>query len=243
MIKVLIIIPTYIEEVNISILVPRIIGNISKVDILIVDDNSSDSTIMNVNEMQEKYSNLFLIKRASKMGVASAYIEGYKWGLARNYEYIGQMDADLSHRVRDLKKLISAIESQKDIALAIGSRWVQSGGTENWPLKRILLSKLGNSYIRFMFNLKVHDCTAGFRIYSSNFLNKIIFSELQSKGFSFQVEMLRKIMQLNGEILEIPIIFRERKHGRSKITLGIILEAYFYVTKAGVLRKISKNQW
>jgi len=236
------IIPTYIEEVNIAILVPRIIGNLSNVDILIVDDNSPDLTIRNVNEMQKKFNNLYLIKRASKMGVASAYIEGYKWGLARNYEYIGQMDADLSHRVRDLKKLLSSVESKKDIALVIGSRWVQNGGTENWPLKRILLSKLGNEYIRFMFNLKVHDSTAGFRIYSSNFLNKILFGELQSKGFSFQVEMLRKITQLKGEIVEIPIIFRERKHGRSKITLGIIMEAYFYVTKAGVLRRIIRNQ-
>jgi len=234
------IIPTYIEEVNISILVPRIFSNLNNVDVLIIDDNSTDRTIENIQEMQKKYSKLFLIKRAAKMGVASAYIEGYKWGLSRNYKYIGQMDADLSHRVRDLKKLIVSVDTHKNIALVIGSRWVLKGGTENWPLKRIMLSRIGNLYIRFMFNLRVHDSTAGFRIYSSNFLNEIIFGDLQSKGFSFQVEMLRKIMQLNGEILEIPIIFRERKYGRSKITLGIILEAYFYVTKAGILSRMNQ---
>lgn len=239
LVRVLMIIPTYIEEVNISILVPRIFKNLSNVDVLVIDDNSTDRTVEKITEMQKLYNNLFLIKRKAKMGVASAYIEGYKWGLSKNYEYIGQMDADLSHRVRDLKNLIATVDSQKDIALVIGSRWVSKGGTENWPMKRIILSKLGNSYIKSMFNFKVNDSTAGFRIYSSKILSKVLFGDLQSKGFSFQVEMLRKIMHLNGEILEVPIIFRERQYGRSKITLGIILEAYVYVTKNGVLSRIN----
>jgi len=238
--KILIIIPTYIEEANISILIPRIFNNLDNVDILIVDDNSSDQTCKKIQKFQEKYANLYLIMRTKKMGVASAYIEGYKWGLARDYKYLGQMDADLSHRVRDLKNLIFIVENHKNVSLVIGSRWVLNGGTENWPMKRSLLSKLGNKYIRFMFSLKVHDTTAGFRIYSSKVLSKIDFSSLKSQGFSFQIEMLRKIMQLNGEIREIPIIFRERQYGRSKITLGIILEAYSYVTKAGLRNKLSR---
>jgi dolichol-phosphate mannosyltransferase len=178
--------------------------------------------------------------RTKKMGVASAYIEGYEWGLAREYKYLGQMDADLSHRVRDLKNLIFIVENHQDVSLVIGSRWVLNGGTENWPMKRSLLSKLGNKYIRFMFSLKVHDTTAGFRIYSSQVLSEIDFSTLKSQGFSFQIEMLRKIMQLNGEIREIPIIFRERQYGRSKITLGIIVEAFLYVTKAGLRNQLNK---
>ena len=236
--KILIIIPTYIEETNISILIPRIFNHLDNVDILIVDDNSSDQTCRKIQKFQEKYANLYLIMRAKKMGVASAYIEGYKWGLARDYKYLGQMDADLSHRVRDLKNLIFIVENHKNVSLVIGSRWVLNGGTENWPMKRSLLSKLGNKYIKFMFSLKVHDTTAGFRIYSSKVLRKIDFSSLKSQGFSFQIEMLRKIMHLNGEIREIPIIFRERQYGRSKITLEIILEAYTYVTKAGLKNKL-----
>lgn len=238
--KTLIIIPTYIEEVNISILIPRIFNNLNNVDVLIIDDNSSDRTCQKIQKFQEKYANLYLIMRTKKMGVASAYIEGYRWGLARDYKYLGQMDADLSHRVRDLKNLVFIVENHKDLSLVIGSRWVINGGTENWPIKRTLLSKLGNKYIRFMFNLNIYDTTAGFRIYSSKILSKIDFSSLKSQGFSFQIEMLRKIMQLNGEIREVPIIFRERRHGRSKITLGIILEAYLYVTKAGLRNKLSR---
>ena len=236
--KILIIIPTYIEEANISILIPRIFNNLDNVDILIVDDNSSDQTCKKIQKFQEKYANLYLIMRTKKMGVASAYIEGYKWGLARDYKYLGQMDADLSHRVRDLKNLIFIVENHKNVSLVIGSRWVLNGGTENWPMRRSLLSKLGNKYIKFMFSLKVHDTTAGFRIYSSKVLRKIDFSSLKSQGFSFQIEMLRKIMHLNGEIREIPIIFRERQYGKSKITLEIILEAYTYVTKAGLKNKL-----
>jgi dolichol-phosphate mannosyltransferase len=238
--KVLIIIPTYIEEANISILIPRLFNNLENVDVLVVDDNSSDQTCKKIQKFQEKYSNLHLIMRTKKMGVASAYIEGYKWGLAREYKYLGQMDADLSHRVRDLKNLIFIVENHQDVSLVIGSRWVLNGGTENWPMKRSLLSKLGNKYIRFMFSLKVHDTTAGFRIYSSQVLSEIDFSTLKSQGFSFQIEMLRKIMQLNGEIREIPIIFRERQYGRSKITLGIIVEAFLYVTKAGLRNQLNK---
>lgn len=240
LVKVLMIIPTYIEADNISILIPRIFTNLNNVDLLIVDDNSSDRTCQYIQDFQKEYKNLFLIVRTEKMGVASAYVEGYSWGLAHDYQYIGQMDADLSHRIRDLKKLISVVENQKKISVVIGSRWVHNGGTENWPIVRTLLSKLGNSYIRLMFDLKVRDATAGFRIYSSSFLSKINFNSLKSQGFSFQIEMLRKVIQLNGEIKEIPIIFRERKYGRSKITFGIILEAYIYVTKEGLKSKITK---
>jgi dolichol-phosphate mannosyltransferase len=234
------IIPTFFEKDNISILIPRLLKNLDNVDILIIDDNSTDGTVQNIEKLQKVHTNLYLIKRSLKMGVASAYIIGYDWGLKRKYKYIGQMDADLSHRIRDLSNLVLVSRKQESFGVIIGSRWISGGSTENWPIKRILLSKLGNLYIRIMLNLQVKDSTAGFRIYSSKFLEKIDFNKLESRGFSFQVEMLKEIINLNGKIIEIPIIFRERVYGRSKITWKIILEAYLYVTKIGLQNKFNK---
>lgn len=238
--KTLIVIPTFLEESNVAILIPRIFNNLEDVDILIVDDNSPDQTCEVIRKFQKKYPNLYLIERKNKMGVASAYIEGYLWGISRNYQYLGQMDADLSHRVRDLKNLISGLGNRNNIGLVIGSRWVENGKTEKWSMKRRMLSKFGNKYIRFMLNLKINDITAGFRIYSNEVLKKMNFETIQSRGFAFQVEMLRKMVEANITIIEIPITFREREFGKSKITLGIILEAYVYVTAIGIKHKLSK---
>jgi dolichol-phosphate mannosyltransferase len=203
---------------------------------MVVDDNSPDKTIEAVEKLQTEYKNLYLIKRLSKMGVASAYIEGYEWGLRKEYKFLGQMDADLSHRIRDLQKLMKSLINYPELDLVIGSRWIFGGKTENWPIQRILLSKLGNKYIKLMLNLGIEDSTAGFRIYSRNILQTINLNSLKSEGFSFQVEMLRKVLESKGSILEIPIVFRERIYGYSKITIRIIIEAYIYVTKAGLVR-------
>ena len=234
----LIMIPTYCEEKNLPILIPRILEQINNIDLLVIDDNSPDQTEIIIRNLQKKFSNLYYIKRNSKMGVASAYVEGYNWGLKKNYSFLGQMDADLSHRVRDLKVLMNKIEFEKNIDLVIGSRWIDNGKTEGWALQRVLLSKIGNSYIRFMMNFETRDSTAGFRIYSRKILNKIPLLLLASKGFSFQIEMLINVKKNRGRILEYPITFRERQLGKSKITGKIILEALWYVTKSGLKRRL-----
>jgi dolichol-phosphate mannosyltransferase len=165
--KRLIIIPTYNELANAPILIERIFKHIPDAHILIIDDGSPDKTGEKIKELQGKYpSSLFLLERANKSGLGSAYRTGFAWGLERGYEELIEMDADLSHRVRDLKKMIEAKELKPNTDLVIGSRWMPGGKTENWSKSRELLSRAANLYVRAMLGMGVKDSTAGFRIYS-----------------------------------------------------------------------------
>ncbi|MEY4878248.1 MAG: hypothetical protein RIR72_663, partial [Actinomycetota bacterium] len=171
--KRLIIIPTYNELANAPILIERIFKHIANSHILIIDDGSPDKTGEKIKEIQRRYPGLFLLERASKSGLGSAYRTGFAWGLEREYEELIEMDADLSHRVRDLKKMIEAEELQPNTDLVIGSRWVSGGKTENWSKSRELLSRAENLYVRAMLGMGVKDSTAGFRIYSSSILERL----------------------------------------------------------------------
>jgi dolichol-phosphate mannosyltransferase len=235
--KRLIIVPTYNELANAPILIERIFKHISDAHILIIDDGSPDKTGEKIKELQSKHlSSLFLLERSSKSGLGSAYRTGFAWGLERGYEELIEMDADLSHRVRDLKKMIEAKELKPNTDLVIGSRWMPGGRTENWSKSRELLSRAANLYVRAMLGMGVKDSTAGFRIYSSSILKKLNLEVIKSEGYSFQIEMTRAVHKLGGKIIEVPITFRERENGVSKMSKNIVREAMLLVTIWGLKR-------
>ncbi len=234
--KRLIIIPTYNELANAQILIERIFKRIPTAHILIIDDGSPDKTGEKIKEIQKRYPALSLLERASKSGLGSAYRTGFAWGIERGFEELIEMDADLSHRVRDLAKMIAAKEAEPGADLVIGSRWISSGATENWSKSRELLSKSANLYVRVMLGMGVKDSTAGFRIYSSQILKRIKLEAIKSEGYSFQIEMTREVHRLGGKIIEVPITFREREQGVSKMSKNIVREAMRLVTIWGFKR-------
>ena len=232
----LIIVPTYNELVNAPLLVRRIFKYIPESNILVVDDGSPDKTADAIRELQQEFPTLHLLERKTKLGLGSAYRLGFTWGLERGYEELIEMDADLSHRVRDLKKMIDAKELQPDVDLVIGSRWIPGGKTENWSRGRELLSRAANLYVRAMLGLGVRDSTAGFRIYSASMLKRLNMESIKSEGYSFQIEMTRAVHELDGKIIEVPITFRERENGLSKMSKKIVGEAMILVTHWGLKR-------
>ena len=234
--KRLIIVPTYNESMNAPVLIKRIFKHIPETSILVIDDGSPDGTAEIVELLQQEYSELHLLKRSEKSGLGSAYRAGFAWGLERGYNEMVEMDADMSHRVRDLAKMIEVKKARPETSLVIGSRWMKDGKTENWSKARELLSRTANLYVRFMLGMGVKDSTAGFRIYSADILRKIDLTAIKSEGYSFQIEMTRAVYRNGGSIVEVPITFREREQGVSKMSKKIVREAMTLVTVWGLKR-------
>jgi dolichol-phosphate mannosyltransferase len=234
--KRLIIVPTYNESMNAPVLIKRIFKHIPETSILVIDDGSPDGTAEIVELLQQEYSDLHLLKRSEKSGLGSAYRAGFAWGLERGYNEMVEMDADMSHRVRDLAKMIEVKKARPETSLVIGSRWMKDGKTENWSKARELLSRTANLYVRFMLGMGVKDSTAGFRIYSADILRKIELAAIKSEGYSFQIEMTRAVYRNGGSIVEVPITFREREQGVSKMSKKIVREAMTLVTVWGLKR-------
>ena len=234
--KRLLIIPTFNESENIKILVPRIFKYIADTAVLVVDDGSPDRTAEVVKGLQNNFPELYLEQRGKKSGLGSAYRFGFRWGLERDFEELIEMDADMSHRVRDLMKMIERKELEPSVGLVIGSRWVKGGSTVNWPKRREVLSRAANLYVRLMLGMSINDSTAGFRIYSSDLLRKIPLETIKSEGYSFQIEMTRAAIRSGARIVEVPITFRERESGISKMSGAIVREAMTLVTIWGIKR-------
>ena len=234
--KRLVIIPTFNESENIKVLVPRIFKYIADTAVLVVDDGSPDRTAEVVKGLQNNFPELYLEQRGKKSGLGSAYRFGFRWGLERDFEELIEMDADMSHRVRDLVKMIERKELEPSVGLVIGSRWVKGGSTVNWPKRREVLSRAANLYVRLMLGMGVNDSTAGFRIYSSDLLRKIPLETIKSEGYSFQIEMTRAAIRSGARIVEVPITFRERESGVSKMSGAIVREAMTLVTIWGIKR-------
>ena len=232
----LVIIPTFNERDNVEVLIKRLFQYVSDISILIVDDNSPDGTADRCYYLMEQFPELYVEKRSGKLGLGSAYRFGFEWGLNQGFKWLIEMDADMSHRVRDLVSMIAVADGDLKPDLVIGSRWVEGGSTINWPRRREALSRLANLYVRFMLGMGVNDSTAGFRIYSAGLLNKIALNQVRSEGYSFQIEMTRVAKQLGAKIVEVPIIFRERESGMSKMSISIVLEAMSLVTVWGINR-------
>lgn len=234
--KRLVIIPTFNEAENVKVIIPRIFKHVTDTSILVVDDGSPDGTYRICKEMQSQYPELFIEQRCKKSGLGTAYRFGFEWGLQRGYTEFVLMDADLSHRVRDLMLMIAKKEADQSISMIIGSRWTKGGRTENWPMRRELLSRTANLYVRLMLGMSVKDNTAGFRLYTSEILEKLPLSQMKSEGYSFHIEMTRAVKKLKAKIIEVPITFRERESGVSKMSGAIVREAMLLVTVWGIRR-------
>jgi dolichol-phosphate mannosyltransferase len=223
--KKLIIIPTYNEKENIEQIIRKTF-TVTDSDILIIDDGSPDGTANIVKKFigEEGKNRLFLEERIGKLGLGTAYIHGFKWALAREYDYVLEMDADFSHNPKDVERLYSAI-LENNAEVAIGSRYCQGVNVLNWPMSRLLMSYYGSMYVRLILGIPVRDTTAGFMCYSSKVLKTINFSEIKHIGYGFQIEMKFNAYKLGFKIVEVPIIFKDRTLGTSKMSAGIFKEA------------------
>jgi len=224
--KILVISPTYNERKNIKRLVDMVLGENPEFHLLIVDDNSPDGTGRKVEKLQKKYTNLFLETRLKKSGLGTAYIFGFKWALENKYDYVIQMDADLSHNPKDLPLIVKKL---KNYDLVIGSRYIKGISVVNWPLRRLMLSYGANAYSRVVTGMPIMDGTGGFKAWKSNVLASIDLDSVKSQGYSFQIEMNFRAWVKGYKIKEIPIIFSDRTIGQSKMSRTIVYEAIFMV--------------
>lgn len=225
----LVIIPTYNEIENAEKIIRAVLAQGSAFNILIVDDGSPDGTAKAVEELQAEFPDrLFLIERKGKLGLGTAYITGFKWGLEKGYDYIFEMDADFSHDPHDLPHLLSAC-TEKGADLAIGSRYSDGISVVNWPIGRILMSYFASVYVRSVLGFKIYDSTAGFLCYSRKVLESINLDNIRMKGYGFQIEMKYTSHKLGFKIAEVPVIFVNRKEGTSKMSGGIFGEAFWGV--------------
>ncbi|MBI3018824.1 MAG: polyprenol monophosphomannose synthase [Deltaproteobacteria bacterium] len=224
--KTLIILPTYNERENIRTLVSEIFRYHPLTDVLFVDDNSPDGTANEVQKLQKIIPRVFLIERPQKLGLGSAYITGFKWGLEKGYDTFFEMDADLSHHPKYLPSFLKAIQTND---LVLGSRYIGGGNIEGWSLFRQFLSKGGSLYSRTLLRLPYKDLTGGFKCFSSKVLKGINLDNIQSDGYCFQIELTYQAHLKGFQIKEIPIIFFNRSCGKSKISRKIVFEALWKV--------------
>jgi len=217
---------TYNEKKNINELIKRVLNSCKNIDILIVDDASPDGTSSVVKRAMVDCNRIHLIERSAKLGLGTAYCAGFKWALERDYDRIIQIDADMSHNPNDIIHLLNESMSAD---LIIGSRYINGVNVVNWPLRRLFLSYVANMYARFITGLSVKDATGGFKCFRSDVLRAINLSEINSEGYSFQIEMNFISFCKGFKIKEIPIIFTDRTVGESKMSKKIILEAIYMV--------------
>ena len=233
--KYLVVIPTYNEAEAILETVNRVLALKPELSVLVVDDSSPDGTGEIVREAFATESRVELLTRKQKQGLGLAYLEGFQWAFSKGFDVVVEMDADGSHRTKDLALLL---EASKTADLVIGSRWISGGEVENWPLIRKLISRIGNRYAKSMLGTEILDMTSGFRVYRTKFLQQLVAESVSSHGYSFQVELAYRASKA-GVVVEVPITFVERVNGESKMTLAIVLEALTKVTFWGIKRVFS----
>jgi dolichol-phosphate mannosyltransferase len=219
--KTLVVVPTYNERDNLQELITGLL-NLPDLEIVFVDDSSPDGTAQRIETAAVDDARIHLLKRLRKQGLGTAYVEGFRWGLARDYQAIIAMDADLSHDPSDIARLLVALERAD---LVIGSRYVDGGRVENWGWGRRSLSRGANRVVRMMLGYAVRDSTAGFRAFRPEALERIDYGTLGSRGYAFQIETTRRMIRSGGSIKEIPITFVERVRGNSKMDARVIAEA------------------
>lgn len=225
----IVIIPTYNEKENIDAMIRKVFSLAKDFHLLIVDDGSPDGTAGIVKSLQKEFpGKLFLEERIGKLGLGTAYIHGFKWGLQRGYEYFFEMDADFSHNPEDLLKLYNAC-AKGGAELAIGSRYITGVNVVNWPMGRVLMSYYASAYVRFITGMKIRDTTAGFKCYKREVLETIPLDKIKFFGYAFQIEMKFTAWKFGFNIVEVPIIFTDRTLGESKMSSGIFREAFFGV--------------
>jgi len=234
--KTLVVLPTYNESATIAELLRCIRRSVSDgVDVLVVDDNSPDGTADLAEALTTELGGIEVLRRPGKAGLGSAYRDGFKLGLSRGYEALVEMDADFSHDPSALGDLLAEIASGAD--LAIGTRYMPGGGIPDWPWPRRAISRAGNQYARFMLGLSIRDATSGYRAYHRRALERMNFTAMRADGYGFQVEMAWKVEMAGGKVAEVPIEFRDRTLGRSKMSFRIVVEALLLVTWWGLRRR------
>lgn len=236
----IVIIPTYNEIENIEAIILAVFAQDKIFDVLVVDDSSPDLTGERVMALQKEFPDrLFLLQRKDKTGLGTAYIDGFKWCLQKDYEYVFEMDADFSHDPKDLVKLYNAC-AKGDADVAIGSRYITGVNVVNWPMNRILLSYFASKYVRLVTRMNIQDTTAGFICYKRKVLETINLDAIKFVGYAFQIEMKFKAFIKNFKIVEVPVIFTDRAKGKSKMSGNIISEAVFGVINMKFKSLLSK---
>ena len=237
--RILIIIPTYNEADNVAGVISKIIRlNIPDLTILVVDDNSPDGTGDIVADLSKNDSRIKLLQRAGKLGLGTAYVEGFRFALEHGFEYIFEMDADLSHYPGDIPKFL---EKAEEYDLVIGSRYLTGVNVINWPFSRLFLSLAANWYTRIVTGLPIRDCTSGYKCFRRKVLENIDLNNISSDGYSFQIEMTYKAWKKKFKLTELPIIFVDRRKGDSKMTHKVMWEAAWIVWKLrfwGLMRRV-----
>jgi len=235
--KTFIIIPTYNEAENLSPLLQAIFSYAPLTDVLIVDDHSPDGTGELADSLQKQDMRLHVLHRTGKLGLGTAYLAGFKFALAEGYDVAFEMDADFSHDPSSLPAFLRAVE---DADVVIGSRYMVGGGTLNWSALRRLISGSGNIFARLMLSIPIHDCTSGFRCYRRRVLASLDLDAVQSHGYAFQVELTYRVMLQGFQIIETPIVFRDRRCGKSKMSQAILLEALTYVLQTRLSQLVNE---
>lgn len=231
--KFLVMMPTYNEIETLKHSIQVLLTELPQARVVVIDDSSPDGTGDLAEKLAQADKRIAVIHRPGKEGLGAAYGAGVTWGLEQGFDYLVQMDADGSHRPADLAKMLPYAA---EYDLVIGSRWIPGGEVTNWSKVRELISRMGNGYTRMWLGGSVRDMTAGFRIYSAGLANKLPFGSTSARGYGFQVEMTIRSQQLGARIVEVPIRFVERDGGRSKMTFGIVLEAFWLTTRWGLKR-------
>src|SRR6266540_2391554 len=231
---VLVVIPTYNERENLGPILDRLHKALPDVHVLVVDDGSPDGTGELADERAAANEHVHVMHRTVKAGLGAAYIAGFRWGLAREYETIVEMDADGSHAPEDLPRLLDAVG---DADLSIGSRYVPGGSVVNWPVRRQVLSRGANVYTQVALGMRIRDITAGFRAYRRHVLEKLALDEVASHGYCFQIDLTLRTADAGFDIVEVPITFTEREIGESKMSGSIIQEAFMRVASWGLQRR------
>ncbi len=228
---VLVVIPTYDEAQTLPTVLDRLRASVADADVLVVDDGSPDGTAEVAAERSRRDPAIHLLRRSSKQGLGAAYLAGFDWGIERGYEVLVEMDADGSHAPEQLPRLLAPL-AWTDVV--IGSRYVPGGSVVDWPGHRLALSKGGNLYTRLAVRLPVSDATAGYRAYRRSALQALDYTDVESQGYCFQIDMTRRAIQAGLQVVEVPITFTERSVGVSKMTSQIVREALWRVTQWGV---------
>ncbi|MCD6382655.1 MAG: polyprenol monophosphomannose synthase [Candidatus Hydrothermae bacterium] len=232
--KGVVVVPTYNERENIEELIEKTLSTSPDIDILIVDDNSPDGTGEIAEKIAKENPRVKVLHRPGKMGLGSAYVEGFKWALEKGYDFIMEMDADFSHNPEDIPRFIEKI---KEYDLVIGSRYTDGVSVVNWPISRLLLSYFANIYARTVTGVPIMDLTGGFKCFRREVLESINLDTIMSDGYAFQIEMNYRAYKKGFRITEIPIIFIERRAGSSKMSKKIVWEAFWLVWKLRFGRK------
>jgi len=232
--RLLMVVPTYDEADNLAWLVGRILASVPHADVLVVDDSSPDGTGAIADRMAAQEPRIQVLHRPTKEGLGKAYLAGFRWALAQDYDLIGEIDADGSHQPEQLPRLLAAIE---DADLVIGSRWVPGGSVTNWAFTRELLSRGGNLYTRLLLGIHVRDATAGYRLFRRTTLEKIDLDDVSSYGYVFQADLAFRTLRAGLRVVEVPIEFVERVRGDSKMTRQVATESLRRITRWGLVER------